>query len=111
MAAVHLLTCSFGGDLQGIKRLVDNGVEVNAQDYDNRSALHLAALTGNAMVVKLLCDRGMEPLIQNNVGETPIDLAEKCGNRGCVVLMKRAVKLYENNTDTPVKLRRTSNAV
>ena len=53
----------------------------------------------------------MEPLIQNNVGETPIDLAEKCGNRGCVVLMKRAVKLYENNTDTPVKLRRTSNAV
>jgi ankyrin repeat protein len=54
MAAVHLLTCSFGGDLQGIKRLVDNGVEVNAQDYDNRSALHLAACEGHTHVVEYL---------------------------------------------------------
>ncbi len=94
-----------------VKVLLERGVDIRAVDNECNTALHLAALTGNAMVVKLLCDRGMEPLIQNNVGETPIDLAEKCGNRGCVVLMKRAVKLYENNTDTPVKLRRTSNAV
>jgi uncharacterized protein len=94
-----------------VKILLERGVDIRAVDNECNTALHLAALTGNAMVVKLLCDRGMEPLIQNNLGETPIDLAEKCGNRGCVVLMKRAVKVSEVNSDTPIKLRRTSNAV
>ena len=90
---------------------MERGVDIRAADNECNTALHLAALTGNAMVVKMLCDRGMEPLVQNNLGETPIDIAEKCGNRGCVVLMKRAVKVFEKSSDTPVKLRRTSNAV
>ena len=54
MAAVNLLACSFEGDLEGIKRLVENGVEVNAQDYDNRSALHLAACEGHTHIVEYL---------------------------------------------------------
>ena len=99
------------GSTEIVKVLLERGVDIRAADNECNTALHLAALTGNAMVVKMLCDRGMEPLVQNNLGETPIDIAEKCGNRGCVVLMKRAVKVFEKSSDTPVKLRRTSNAV
>lgn len=39
-------------------RLLRAGADANAQDYDRRSALHVAAADGNLAVVKLLVEQG-----------------------------------------------------
>ena len=38
--------------------LLSCGVDINAADYDKRTALHLASSEGNIHVVQLLLDRG-----------------------------------------------------
>ena len=54
-----LSTAANDGSADTVKRLILAGVDVNAGDYDQRTALHLAAANGHLDVVQLLCSRGM----------------------------------------------------
>jgi ankyrin repeat protein len=45
------------GDLDMIRRLVINGGDPSVGDYDDRTALHLAASAGQVEVVKFLLDQ------------------------------------------------------
>ena len=53
-----LLSYASKGDVNAIKELLEEGADVNASDYDGRTALHLAASEGHGHVVELLLNHG-----------------------------------------------------
>lgn len=56
--AVSLCESAATGDLESIQKMIAAGVDVNSQDYNRRTALHLAAANGKLAVVQLLLDHG-----------------------------------------------------
>mmetsp|Transcript_10099 Transcript_10099/g.17045 ORF Transcript_10099/g.17045 Transcript_10099/m.17045 type:complete len:201 (-) Transcript_10099:234-836(-) len=67
------------GDLADVKRLILNGIDVNKQDYDGRSALHLAASEGHLEIIKELegCGRLTDLNPVDRWGNTPMDDARR----------------------------------
>ncbi|XP_031634253.1 uncharacterized protein LOC116347689 [Contarinia nasturtii] len=55
------------GNLDIIKCLIENGVEVNAKDYFNRQGLHIASRNAREDIVKILIENGAE--VKNNGAE------------------------------------------
>ena len=64
-----------GGKAAGQKNALEvlPPVDINAGDYDKRTALHLAAGEGHADVVQLLCERGANVNIEDRWGGRPLD--------------------------------------
>ena len=61
--------------LEAVKVAVEFGADVRAADQDGYTALHMAAFTGAASIVKLLVDRGASVDARNTLGETPWSMA------------------------------------
>ena len=68
----YLAAC---GDLIGLHKLIEEGVSVNALDYNNRSPLHLAAERGHLHLVEYLVEIGAEINRKDNFGNSPYSLA------------------------------------
>jgi len=60
------------GDLVGIRGMVALGANLNGQDYDGRSPLHLASSEGQLAVVKYLVSRGVNLNCVDRWGGTPL---------------------------------------
>lgn len=91
---LQLLYLAHQGDVDGIHVLLDHGVDVNFADFDNRTALHVAACDGNVKVVSLLLSKGANVNAQDRWGSTP--LADACHYRNevvCKLLSKSGAKL------------------
>ena len=56
-ASAELCELARRGDISGLALLLRAGIDVNAADYDKRTALHLAASEGNLAVVQALLAR------------------------------------------------------
>lgn len=69
---VRLMYLANEGDLEGIKELLDSGIDVNFHDVDNRTALHVAACQGCSEIVDLLLRRGAEIDPKDRWGSTVI---------------------------------------
>jgi ankyrin repeat protein len=54
------------------RSLLECGADVDAQDYDRRTALHLASYYGNLRRVKLLLNHRANVRVRNLEGETPL---------------------------------------
>ncbi|KAL0424041.1 UNVERIFIED_CONTAM: Potassium channel GORK [Sesamum radiatum] len=50
----NFLSFASRGDRVGLNEMLRQGMSPNVQDYDNRTALHLAASEGHASIVELL---------------------------------------------------------
>ena len=63
---------------------------VDAVDAFGQTPLHLASLRGNAETVQyLLYDAGSKACdIQDDKGRTPLDLAKKKEQQGCIVILE-----------------------
>ena len=59
-------------------------------DYAGNTALHLAAVGPEPLVLRDLLTRGASVHARNRAGNTPLYLAEKVGNAECVRLLKEA---------------------
>lgn len=54
-SASELCTAAAQGNAELIRRYIKAGINVNAADYDKRTALHIAAAEGNLEVVSIPC--------------------------------------------------------
>ncbi|KAH6840917.1 asparaginase-domain-containing protein [Chaetomium sp. MPI-CAGE-AT-0009] len=80
---------------QGTVRAMLEGDEFRHQlvkraDYAGNTALHLAAVGPEPLVLRDLLTRGASVHARNRAGNTPLYLAEKMGNAECVRLLKEA---------------------
>lgn len=67
---VRLMYLANEGDLEGIIELLDSGTDVNFQDIDDRTALHVSACHGCIEVVELLLERSAEVDPKDSWGST-----------------------------------------
>ena len=74
---VNLCWAASQGDLSEVQKLAAAGVDLNAADYDGRTALHLAASEGHASVVSYLIEKGVNPNPVDRWGGTPATDAER----------------------------------
>ncbi|MDX1401280.1 MAG: glutaminase, partial [Kiloniellales bacterium] len=63
------------GDLHSIRRLVAQGVPLEAADYDYRTALHLAAAEGHDEIVRFFLAHGVSVNPRDRWDNTPLDEA------------------------------------
>jgi glutaminase len=75
LSVVELLWAASQNNLLGLKRLIAQGIPVHAQDYDQRTALHLAAAEGNMDVIKYLLAHGHPVNVRDRWFATPLDEA------------------------------------
>ncbi|XAR49511.1 Non-specific serine/threonine protein kinase [Bertholletia excelsa] len=69
---VRLMYLANEGDLEGVRVLLDSGINVNFKDIDGRTALHVAACQGRPDVVQLLLQRGAEVDVEDRWGSSPL---------------------------------------
>ena len=91
-ALLPVLMCSAGalGDTVALERLIGGGAEVDAADYDGRTALHLAASEGHQAAVELLLGRGARIDPRDRWGGTPVLDAVRQRRPGVVEALRRA---------------------
>jgi glutaminase len=68
------------GELARVQQLVAGGIDVNFADYDQRSALHLAASNGHNELVRYLLLVGADPTKRDLLEHTAADDNEREGN-------------------------------
>jgi len=79
--ATALCDSAFNGSTDIIQTIVDHGLNVNCADYDDRTALHLAASEGLLLVASFLIKNlGADPNVSDRYGGTPLDDALRSGH-------------------------------
>ena len=69
--------CAANGDLEGISRLFNSGVDLTKGDYDARTPLHIAAACGHLNVLKYLIETSEVPHSpRDRWGATPLNDAK-----------------------------------
>ena len=70
--------------LNTIRFLLDHGADVNMENNDNSTPLHVASYYGSVKATQLLLDHGANIHAQNNRGETPFQVASVREHQGVV---------------------------
>jgi len=69
--------------------LLISGADVNALDYDKRSAIHVGAREGHLDVVKFLVENGAFVNVQDSWGRTPVEDAEYSSHKEVIDYLRR----------------------
>lgn len=77
LAASTLCQAVFDGDTLLLKRLLNSRIQVNASDYDKRTAVHIAASEGNTAAFKILAEAGADLSVRDRWGNTVRSEAER----------------------------------
>ncbi|MCO5592412.1 hypothetical protein L7F22_046415 [Adiantum nelumboides] len=103
--AMQLLFQASKGDEDGIKALINDGADVNIADFDDRTALHVAACEGHTRVVNLLLKKGANANARDRWGSTPLSDAKHYGNKEVVEILEKAgAKLPESSKKVPMQV-------
>lgn len=85
-AASALVTAARSGDVEKVRKQLDEGANVNAPDSaGGRTAMHWAAKEGKVDVIPLLLAKGADVNVKDRAGKTPLCIA---GENGRVDAMK-----------------------
>ncbi len=82
-----LMAAVMKGNLQLINALLERKVNLNAQDDEGKTALHIATLTNQNDIVKLLLKEGAKKEIKSNFNESPLDIARSNKNTELIILL------------------------
>ena len=72
---LQLRTAAEFGDVAAIDTLIDAGVDPNAGNCANNTALHYAAWRGRTSAIEALLAAGADPHARNSYGASPLDIA------------------------------------
>lgn len=82
-----LLRAAANGDLLTVRQLLQRGVDLDATNAFDRSALHLAVIRNRPDVVRLLLAHGADPNGQDDSGRTALHWAAASGYGDMVELL------------------------
>ena len=91
----RFITAAAEGNIDEIKKL-ETGIDLNAHDYDMRTALHLAAAEGHLLVVSYLLESGVSVYPKDRWGNTPYHEAHK---KLTEIVDTDKVKIYQTICD------------
>ncbi|MQM14768.1 hypothetical protein Taro_047705 [Colocasia esculenta] len=77
-------------------RLLRNGVDPNSKNYDQRTALHVAAAEGLHLVAKVLIEFGANVHSKDRWGNTPLDESRRCGSRPLIRILESATTVQDD---------------
>ena len=95
------------GEMEKIKLLIQQGVDVNARDYEGNTPLYFAVDTGKIATMQLLIKSNANVHAINHKGMTPLHLAALRGNKDAVeLLINRNANVHATNNmgNTPLHL-------
>ncbi len=101
------------GNLDDIRKLLEDGAMIDGRDRLGRTALHLALDEGQAEAAKLLLDQGASPITVDKLGNTPLHLAAELGSPnlvGRLIEMGAEVNAQGNDGWTPLHLAASWNS-
>nr|XP_046249481.1 glutaminase liver isoform, mitochondrial isoform X2 [Scatophagus argus]XP_046249482.1 glutaminase liver isoform, mitochondrial isoform X2 [Scatophagus argus]XP_046249483.1 glutaminase liver isoform, mitochondrial isoform X2 [Scatophagus argus]XP_046249484.1 glutaminase liver isoform, mitochondrial isoform X2 [Scatophagus argus]XP_046249485.1 glutaminase liver isoform, mitochondrial isoform X2 [Scatophagus argus] len=89
---MNVLLAAFKGDVLALRRYFLSGVDVNAVDYDGRSALHVAAAEGHTEVIRFLLENaGANATLKDRWGSSPLQEARRHNKEAAVQLLQGAM--------------------
>jgi ankyrin repeat protein len=77
LAASIMCQVVYDGDIVMLRRLLRARIQVNASDYDKRSAAHIAAAEGNLAALKVLVEHGADLTRRDRWEMSAIDEAKR----------------------------------
>ncbi|XP_041693969.1 glutaminase liver isoform, mitochondrial isoform X1 [Coregonus clupeaformis] len=87
---MNILLAAFKGDIQSLRRYFLSGADVNAVDYDGRSALHVAASEGHCEVIRFLVENtGTNYSLKDRWGNTPMQEAMRHSHGPAAQLLRK----------------------
>ncbi|VDM93827.1 unnamed protein product, partial [Onchocerca ochengi] len=86
------------GDIEMLKALHENGVDLSAVDYNGRNALHVAASAGHIGAVKYLLAQGVSFHLRDQWDENALVSAVKLKNKICIETLRSAGALLSVNS-------------
>ncbi|KAJ4328107.1 hypothetical protein N0V84_001475 [Fusarium piperis] len=104
-----LLQAASAGNLVTVKRLIKNGIDINATNYHGQTALHLAVSGGARELALIILDKGGDPNAQDRDGRTPLHRAAEIGDEKTVRLLldrKADCTIRNRRNETPVRVAR-----
>ncbi|KAJ8761722.1 hypothetical protein K2173_004531 [Erythroxylum novogranatense] len=108
----NFLSFASRGDRVGLNQMLRKGVSPDVQDYDKRTALHLAASEGHAPIVELLLYYNANVNLQDRWQRTPLTDARLYGHRDiCRILEVNGGKDLISDEPMTVRHEQDSNEV
>eukprot|EP00257_Ricinus_communis_P027300 XP_025014714.1 integrin-linked protein kinase 1 isoform X1 [Ricinus communis] len=106
----NFLSFASRGDRVGLNQMLRAGTSPNVQDYDRRTALHLAASEGHAPIVELLLHYKANVNLKDRWQRTPLTDARLYGHRDiCRILEVNGGKDFINDQPMTVRHEQDSN--
>jgi ankyrin repeat protein len=88
-------------DIEGIKKFIADGEDINMQDQFGKTALMFASFYNKPEIVKLLVEAGANLDIQDQWGRTALDCAKEGNNKEIIELLTEAKKPKEGKAVSP----------
>ncbi len=90
VTALHAATAA--RSLPIVRRLLEAGIDVDAAQQQDFTALHEAVRSNQPLLVKMLLAHGANPLARAADGRTPVSIAEAAGSQDLVALLAASLR-------------------
>lgn len=95
------------GNSRIMSQLIDIGVDIQTQNDEGNTSLHLASLHSHLLVVRVLLEANASILAKNKLGYTPLHYAASSADSGLVSILLAGgvdVNVVANDGSTPLHL-------